>query len=476
MKAYDVIIIGAGPAGYSAAIRCAELGLRTACIDRWLDDHGKPALGGSCVHAGCIPSKVLLEASGRFAKLSGATGYPGHPGHPGLVLQGVELDLAAMQQHKQAVVDQISADIQQQFEGLTIDWIAGDAGLLGDKQVQVQPVGKGSSHTLQASHIIIAPGSIPIPVAAAPVDQQRIVDSTGAMQFEQVPKRLAIIGAGVIGLEMASIWSRLGAKVILLEAQEDFLPSLDRELSELALQEFTKQGLEIRFGARVVATHVGDNGVRIKYRDQQGEHELHAERLIVAAGRRPPGCELCAAETGLQTDEAGFIRVDAHCQTAINGVYAIGDVVRGPMLAHKGIEEANAVAETIAGHPRQVNYQHIPWVIYTDPELAWIGATEQQLQAQGTDYRVGRALLQHNPRALLSGKPAGLIKLLSDAHNDQLLGLHLMGASASELINEAVLALEFTASAEDLARTCHSHPSLGESLRTAASRMREPGK
>ena len=468
MQAYDVIIIGAGPAGYSAAIRCAELGLRTACIDRWLDANGKPALGGSCVHVGCIPSKVLLEASGQFAALTRASG------HPGLRLQGIELDLAAMQQHKQHVIDQISADIQRRFEALSIDWIAGDAGLLGDKQVQVQPADSDTSRTLQANNIIIAPGSVPIPVAAAPVDQQRIVDSSGAMRFEQVPKRLAIIGAGVIGLEMASIWSRLGAKVILLEAQEHFLPSLDRELSALALQEFAEQGLEIRFGARVVATHIGENGVRAKYRDQQGEHELNAERLIVAAGRRPPGCELCAAETGLQTDEAGFIRVDDNCQTAINGVYAIGDIVRGPMLAHKGIEEARAVAETIAGQPRQVNYQHIPWVIYSDPELAWIGATEQQLQAMGTDYRVGRAALRRNHRALLAGKPVGLIKLLSDAHSDQLLGLHLMAPSASELINEAVLALEYAASAEDLARTCHSHPSLGESLRAAASHMREP--
>ena len=470
MKAYDVIVIGAGPAGYSAAIRCAELGLRTACIDRWLDAHGKPALGGSCVHAGCIPSKVLLQASGHFASLSGAAS------HPGLLLSGVELDLAAMQRHKQAVIDQVSADIQQQFETLSIDWIAGEAGLLGDKQVQVQAANGDTLQTLQASNIIIAPGSIPIPVAAAPVDQQRIVDSTGAMCFSQPPKRLAIIGAGVIGLEMASIWSRLGAKVILLEAQENFLPSLDHELSALALQAFSKQGLEIRFGARVVATHSGEHGVRVKYRDQQGEHELKAERLIVAAGRRPPGCKLCAAETGLQTDEAGFIRVDPHCQTTISGVYAIGDVVRGPMLAHKGIEEAHAVAETITGQPRQVNYDRIPWVIYTDPELAWIGATEQQLQAMGTDYRVGRADLQHNQRALLAGKPTGLIKLLSDARSDQLLGIHLMGSSASELINEAVLALEFSASAEDLARTCHSHPSLGESLRTAASRLHKPEK
>lgn len=470
MKAYDVIVIGAGPAGYSAAIRCAELGLRTACIDRGLDAHGKPALGGSCVHAGCVPSKVLLEASGQFAALSKRSGYPG------LKLSGLELDLAAMQQHKQGIIEQISADIQQQFEALSIDWIAGNAGLLGDKQVQVQASNSDDSHTLQANHIIIAPGSVPIPVPAAPVDQQHIVDSSGAMLFEQVPKRLAIIGAGVIGLEMASIWSRLGAKVILLEAQEDFLPSLDHELSALALQAFGKQGLEIRFGARVVATHVGENGVRTKYRDQQGEHELKSERLIVAAGRRPPGCDLCAVETGLQTDEAGFIRVDAHCETAISGVYAIGDVVRGPMLAHKGMEEAHAVAETIAGRPRQVDYQHIPWVIYTDPELAWVGATEQQLQAMGTDCRVGRAALQHNHRALLAGKPNGLVKLLSDARSDQLLGIHLMGSGASELINEAVLALEFAASAEDLARTCHCHPSLGESLRAAASHMREPGE
>ena len=462
MKAYDVIVIGAGPAGYSAAIRCAQLGLRTACVDRWLDADGKPALGGTCINAGCIPSKVLLDVSDDYARL-GRSG----PRH-GIHAADLQLDLDALQRHKQSVVNELSTQLQGQFKAERIDWLPGSARMLGNMQVEIDNGQQKKKPTLQASAIIIATGSLPVELAAAPVDHERIVSSSGALSFSEVPRRLAIIGAGVIGVEMASIWSRLGAKTILLEAQDEFLPTLDRELAALALAEFSKQGLEIRFGARVIATHPGANGVRIKYRDHDGDHELNADRLVVAVGRRPPGCDLCSEATGLQSDESGFIRVDDHCRTDVSGVYAIGDAVRGPMLAHKGIEEARAVAETIDGKPHQVNYQHIPWVIYSNPELAWVGASEEQLQALGTDYKVGRQSFQHNHRAQILGQPGGVVKVLSDAHSDALLGIHLFGPGASELINEAVLALEFSASAEDLARTCHAYPSLAQALRNAA--------
>jgi dihydrolipoamide dehydrogenase len=465
MKAFDVVVIGAGPAGYTTAIRCAQLGLSTACVDRWLDPDDQPVVGGSCVNAGCIPSKVLLEASEDYARLMR------DGGRRGLRFTGLEPDLAALQAHKHRIIDEVGGTIRDRFKQHRVNWIPGDARLLGDMRVEVarhQDAGKGKKQTIQASAIVIATGSMPTPLAAAPVDGQRIVDSTGALAFDEIPKRLAIIGAGVIGLEMGSIWNRLGAKVILLEAQEEFLPLLDRELAAAALQEFSDQGLDIRTGARVTSTHPANTLVRIKYKDADGEHELKTERLVVAVGRRPLSCDLCTEESGLQVDEGGYIRVDEYCHTDVNRVYAIGDAVRGPMLAHKGMEEGLAVAETIAGEQRSVNYRHIPWVMYTSPELAWGGATEAELQAQGTDYRIGRFPFAANHRARVLERGNGIAKVLSDARSDALLGVHLMGAGASELINEAVLALEFAASAEDLARTCHAHPTLSEVLQDAA--------
>lgn len=470
MKAVDVIVVGAGPAGYTAALRCAELGLKTACVDRWLGPNGEPALGGTCVNAGCVPSKVLLEASDDFSalKIKGRS--------RGLFAHSLAIDLATLYRHKQEIVDGVSADIRDRFELQQVNWIAGEASLIGDMRVQVKDPQGETVDVLQANAIVLATGSVPAPLKVAPVDGDRIVDSTGAMAFEEVPKRLAIIGAGVIGLEMASIWRRLGSTVVLIEAQEDFLPSLDRELAAMALREFTEQGLDIRTGARVTSTHPAKTLVRVKYKDSEGARELNAERLVVAVGRCPVTAELGGEAFGLQVDERGYIRVDDYCRTDVSGVYAIGDAVRGPMLAHKGIEEGLAVAETIAGKPRQVNYGHIPWVIYTAPELAWVGASEADLKAQGVDYRIGRAWADGNYRARLLESRCGMAKVLSDAHSDQILGVHLMGEGASELINEAVLALEFAASSEDLARTCHAHPSLAEVLRAAAIHNGSPSR
>ncbi len=465
MKSYDVVVVGAGPAGYTAAIRCAQLGLKTACVDRWLTPTGKPALGGTCLNAGCIPSKALLESSEEYSRLQQ------HAAAHGILIEGLTLDLAAMHKRKNKIVRALTGGIASLFKKNAITWLPGNACLTGDMQVEVRPLEEGKDpETVHAGSIIIATGSVPQPLAAAPVDDDRIVDSTGAMNFSEVPKRLVVIGAGVIGLEMGSVWSRLGSEVTLLEAQEQFLPPLDRELAALALKEFTRQGLAIQLGARVTGTHATKTQVRVTYKDAGGnEQEIKADRLVVAVGRSPvTGGDLCHQESGILLDERGYIEVDEYCRTEVTGVYAIGDAVRGPMLAHKGADEGIAVAESIAGQARKIDHGRVPWVIYTAPELAWVGASEAELTARGIDYKVGTFPMRANGRARAMEQTAGLVKVISDSHSDTLLGVHIMGAVASELINEAVVAMEFGASAEDLARVCHAHPTLSEALREAA--------
>jgi dihydrolipoamide dehydrogenase len=458
---YDVIVIGAGPAGYVAAIRCAQLGMTVACVDAWLGRDGKPALGGTCLNAGCIPSKALLESSRLYNRLQ--QGMDTH----GIAVAGVTLDVAAMMESKDATVSSLTGGIAALFKSNAIEWIAGRGQLLPDRHVQVTPH-DGTQHTISAGHVILATGSVPVELAAAPLAGDTVVDSEGALNWTDVPQRLGIIGAGVIGLELGSVWSRLGAEVVLLEAQEVFLPMADQQLAKSALNLFRKQGLDIRLGERVKSAAVSNTGVQIEYENDDDGHSLTVDRLIVAVGRRPCTDGLAAAETELLLDEQGFIHVDEECCTSAPGVYAIGDAVRGPMLAHKGSEEGVAVAERIAGQLSEVNYGAIASVIYTHPEIAWVGKSEEELRQAGIEYRSGLFPFAASGRARAMQETDGQVKILSDALTDRVLGVHVMGEQASEMIAQAVIAMEFDASSEDIARTVFAHPTLSEALHEAA--------
>jgi len=458
---YDVVIIGAGPAGYVAAIRCAQLGLRAACVDDWLDETGAPALGGTCLNAGCIPSKALLESSELYDRIR--RGVAAH----GIRVGDVSLDVAAMMENKERIVRVLTGGIATLFRANGVDWIPGRGQLLPDRQVRVTPH-QGEQQTLTAGNIILAPGSSPTRLESAPLQDDRVVDSTGALCWTGVPGRLGIIGAGVIGLELGSVWRRLGAEVTLLEAQDVFLSMVDQQLARSALKMFQKQGLDIRIGALVKSTAVTEAGVQVNYQDAEGEHSLAVDRLVVAVGRLPATDGLATAEADLLLDEGGFIHVDDTCSTNLPGVYAIGDAVRGPMLAHKGSEEGMAVAERIAGQTAEVNYAVIPSVIYTYPEIAWVGMTEQALRQTGVDYHSGVFPFAASGRASAMQETAGMVKVLSDAGSDQVLGVHIMGVQASELVGQAVLAMAFDGSSEDIARTVFAHPTLSEALHEAA--------
>ncbi|NOX10131.1 MAG: dihydrolipoyl dehydrogenase [Gammaproteobacteria bacterium] len=460
---YDVIVIGAGPAGYVAAIRCAQLGLKIACIDQWLNEKGQARLGGTCLNAGCIPSKALLESSELYYRAQHE--FINH----GLKINKLGLDLKTMQSHKDGIVQQLTDGISSLFQVNKIEWLQGSAQLLEGLRVAFTAHGKKKAGILQATNIIIASGSRPVEIAAAPLDNQHIVDSSGALAFKKVPKRLGIIGAGVIGLELGSVWKRLGSEVTILEAQEQFLPSVDQKIAKLALREYRKQGLDIQLGARVTSSKRLSRSVKIQYEQGGDNKQLTVDQLVVAVGRRPNSETIAAAEANLLLDERGFINVDEYCATNIPNVYAIGDVVRGPMLAHKGSEEGVIVAESIAsGKRKKVNLDIIPSVIYTHPELSSVGKTEEELKEAGVAYRSGSFPFAANGRARAMDAPEGLVKLLADRDTDQLLGVHIFGAGASELIAEATLALEFCASSEDLARTIHAHPTLSESIHEAA--------
>lgn len=462
MNNHDVIVIGAGPAGYVAAIRCAQLGMKVACVDEWLDRDGQPVLGGTCLNAGCIPSKALLESSALYQQLQ--QDMNGH----GVSITGVSLDVVAMINSKEQVVHDLTHGIAGLFRANGIEWFPGRGQLLPDRQVRVT-AHTGSQQTIAAAHVILAPGSTPVPLTVAPLQGDVVVDSSGALNWTGVPQRLGIIGAGVIGLELGSVWRRLGADVILLEAQEDFLAMADRQIAQSALRLFQKQGLDIQLGACVKATRVDANGVHVDY-EYSGDVQssLTVDRLIVAVGRRPCTDGLAAAETELLLDEQGFIHVDEECCTSTPGVYAIGDVVRGPMLAHKGSEEGVAVAERIAGQHSEVNYEAIASVVYTHPEIAWVGRTEEALKQAGIEYRTGMFPFAASGRARAMQATDGMVKVLSDAATDRVLGVHILGAQASELIGQAVMAMEFDASSEDIARTVFAHPTLSEALHEAA--------
>jgi dihydrolipoamide dehydrogenase len=460
---YDVVVIGAGPAGYVAAIRCAQLGLKTAVVESWLDDDGKPTLGGTCLNVGCIPSKALLDSSEHYHRLT--HGYKSH----GIQFSDASIDISVMQNRKQKVVKKLTSGIETLFNFNGIDWLQGTGQLLKDNKVRVKPVsGKGRPKSVHADHVILATGSKPIEISSAPVDGERIVDSTGALAFTEVPERLAVIGAGVIGLELGSVWKRLGSEVTLLEAQDSFLPMTDLQIAREGLRQFKNQGLDIRLGSRVTSTESSETGVSVFFENGDGEQQLDFDKILVAVGRCPNTEGLLHKDCGVKLDERGYIDVDEHCRTNIAKVYAIGDVVRGPMLAHKGSEEGMAVAELIAGHERAITHDTVPWVVYTEPEIAWVGRNEQILKSAGTDYRVGTFPFAATGRAVAKEATAGLVKVIADAETDQLLGVHIIGHNASELIAEAVLVMEFEGCAEDLARTIHAHPTMSEAVHEAA--------
>ena len=458
---FDVIVIGAGPAGYVAAIRCSQLGMKTACVDDWIGKDGKPVPGGTCLNAGCIPSKALLESSELYERMR--NDIASH----GIVARDVELDVATMIAKKDMTVRDLTRGIEALFRFNSIEWLPGRGQLLPERRVRVTGH-DGESRILACGHVIIACGSSSVEIDAAPLHEDRIVDSTGALDWTDVPQRLGIIGAGVIGLELGSVWRRLGAEVTLLEAQDQFLSMADRQIARSALQLFQKQGLDIRMGALVKATRVSDAGVEISYRDKDGDHTLMVDRLIVSVGRRPCPEKIAAAETGLLLDEGCRIHVDDYCATNLPGVYAVGDAVRGPMLAHKGSAEGVMVAERIAGQQSSLNYDTIAAVIYTQPEIAWVGKTEEALRQNGVNFKAGTFPFAASGRARAMRQTDGMVKLLSDAESDRVLGVHIIGSHASELIGQAVLAMEFDASSEDIARTVFAHPTLSEALHEAA--------
>lgn len=463
LRKFDVVVIGGGPGGYVAAIRAAQLGLKTACVDHWINKQGKPALGGTCLNVGCIPSKALLESTEHYHQL--VSNIDAH----GITAKSVSIDVAKMIARKDKIVSDLTAGIGMLFKANKVTWVQGTGRLLDGMRVEV--TGHGSStptDTLEASHIILATGSRPVNIGAAPIDHDRIVDSSGALEFTEVPKKMAVIGAGVIGVELGSVWQRLGTEVVLLEAMENFMPLADEQIAKEAYRQFSRQGLDIRLGARVTSAKATAKRVAVTYQDKDGEHKLLVDRLVVAVGRQPNSDNLFATGVDLLLDEAGFVHVDDQCRTNLPNIYAVGDLVRGPMLAHKGSEEGVAVAETIAGIAAQLNHDTIPSVIYTAPEIAWVGKTEQELRTAGVNYKVGTFPFGANGRARAMGQAVGMVKMIADAQTDRILGVHIIGPFASELIGEAVLAMEFGASSEDIARTIHAHPTLSEALHEAA--------
>ncbi|HEJ1203710.1 TPA: dihydrolipoyl dehydrogenase [Pseudomonas aeruginosa] len=458
---FDVVVIGAGPGGYVAAIRAAQLGLKTACIEKYIGKEGKVALGGTCLNVGCIPSKALLDSSYKYHEAKEA--FKVH----GIEAKGVTIDVPAMVARKANIVKNLTGGIATLFKANGVASFEGHGKLLANKQVEVTGL-DGKTQVLEAENVIIASGSRPVEIPPAPLTDDIIVDSTGALEFQAVPKKLGVIGAGVIGLELGSVWARLGAEVTVLEALDKFLPAADEQIAKEALKVLTKQGLNIRLGARVTASEVKKKQVTVTFTDANGEQKETFDKLIVAVGRRPVTTDLLAADSGVTLDERGFIYVDDHCKTSVPGVFAIGDVVRGAMLAHKASEEGVMVAERIAGHKAQMNYDLIPSVIYTHPEIAWVGKTEQTLKAEGVEVNVGTFPFAASGRAMAANDTTGLVKVIADAKTDRVLGVHVIGPSAAELVQQGAIGMEFGTSAEDLGMMVFSHPTLSEALHEAA--------
>jgi len=457
---FDVVVIGGGPGGYPCAIRAAQLGFKTACIDGWLNRDNSPAFGGTCLNAGCIPSKALLESSELLHRMQHEASAHG------IGVSKVAVDLEKMQARKQSISRQLTGGIKTLFTANKVTGLFGFGKLLGDGKVEFT-AHDGAKQTLSAKYIVIATGSEPVNLKIAAFDGERIVDSWGALDFTEVPKTLGIIGAGVIGVELGSVWSRLGAKTVILEALPTFLPMVDAQISKEALRHLTKQGLDIRLGAKVQSAKAGAKGVVVEYESGGETKKETFDKLIVAVGRKPYTKGLGAEDLGVAFDERGFVKVDAHYKTSVDGIYAVGDVIGGAMLAHKGIEEGVALAEQLAGHHTQVNYNAIPSVVYTAPEIAWVGLTEEQAKAQGYEVKTGTGSFAPSGRAKAMEQAAGSIKVIADVKTDRILGFHMCGPYVSELLAEAVLALEFAATCEDIALTMHGHPTLSETLHDA---------
>ena len=462
-KQFDVLVIGGGPGGYVAAIRAAQLGFSVACCESnpYADPKGEPRLGGTCLNVGCIPSKALLHTSHLFEEAGHAFAAQG------IQVSAPKIDVPTMIGRKTAVVTQLTSGIKGLFKKNKVTQLNGHGSFVGQGGAGWQV--KVGDEVVEAKQVIVATGSKARHLPGIAVDQKIVLDNEGALEQQSVPKKLAIIGAGVIGLEMGSVWRRLGSEVTILEASPDFLAAADQDVAKEALKLFTKQGLNIQMGVKLGETKVSKKGVSIAYTDKDGkEQKLDAERLIVSVGRVPNTDGLNAEKIGLKLNERGQIEVDGHCRTNLPGIWAVGDVVSGPMLAHKAMEEAVMVAELMAGQAGHCNFDTIPWVIYTSPEIAWVGKTEQQLKADGVAYKAGKIPFLANGRALGMGDPTGFVKMLACAKTDRILGVHIIGPNASELIAEAVVTMEFGGASEDLARICHAHPTLSEAVHEAA--------
>ncbi|UTW47027.1 dihydrolipoyl dehydrogenase [Bacterioplanoides sp. SCSIO 12839] len=460
-KKFDVVVIGGGPAGYVAAIRCAQLGLETACIDKWINKEGKAVFGGTCLNVGCIPSKALLDTSHKYEEAKEKFSLHG------ISTGDVSINIADMLQRKDQIVKNLTMGVATLFKANGVTPLEGTGKVLAGKKVEFTNHA-GVTETLDTENVIIATGSVPVDIPPAPKTDDIIVDSTGALEFTEVPKRLGVIGAGVIGLELGSVWGRLGSEVVVLEAQDNFLHLVDQTVAKEAKKLFTKQGMDIRVGARVTGSEVKGSEVTVTFQDSEGEKSETFDKLIVAVGRRPYTEGLLAGDSGVNLDERGFIFVNEHCATDAPGVYAIGDVVRGPMLAHKASEEGVMVAERIAGHKAQLNYDVIPSVIYTHPEIAWVGKTEDELKAAGESYNVGMFPFAANGRAMAAADTDGFVKVVADAETDRILGCSVIGPNAGDLVQQIVVAMEFGSTAEDVGMMVFAHPSISEAVHEAA--------
>lgn len=461
MSQYDVIVIGGGPAGYPAAIRAGQNKLKVACIDEWQNKDGSYAFGGTCLNAGCIPSKAMLESSELVHRAQHE--FAAH----GIKVGEVSVDVAAMQKRRAGIVKASTQGIAALFKAAGVTGLQGHGKLLSGNRVEYTNK-DGKKEELTAQHVILASGSAPTELKSLPFDGKQVVDSWGALEFEAVPKRLGVIGAGVIGLELGSVWRRLGSEVVVLEALDTFLPMADGAVAKEALKHFKKLGLDVRLGAKVSGADKSASGVKLKYTDAKGEQTVEVDKVVVAIGRRPYSKDLLGEGTGVQLDERGFVKVDHDCKTDAPNVWAVGDLVRGPMLAHKGKEEGVMVADLIAGKVAEVNYKTIPSVIYTAPEIAWVGQTEEEVKKSGRAYKVGSFPFLASGRARAMEATAGFAKIVAAQDDDEILGVHIIGPMAGELIAEAVLAMEYSASTEDLQRTIHAHPTLSEAVHEAA--------
>ena len=458
---FDVVVIGGGPAGYVAAIRSAQLGLKTACIEEYVDAKNNPTFGGTCLNVGCIPSKALLDSSHRYQEATS------HLKIHGIEVGSVDLDIPAMMKRKNDIVAKLTGGIGGLFAANKVTPIAGRGKVLADSKVQITNI-EGKKEIIESKNIIIASGSSPIEISSAIFNDTNILDSTGALEIDKVPETLGVIGAGVIGLELGSVWARLGSKVTVIEAMEDFLFMADKEVAKETFKDFKKQGLDIRLGCKLTSSKSLKNSVKITYENNGSSENMEFEKLIVAVGRKPNTSDIFEEDCGISLDEKGFISVNQNCQTDVKNIWAIGDVVRGPMLAHKGSEEGIMVAERIAGKHAEMNYDLVPSVIYTHPEIAWVGKNEEELKNDNIEYKVGKFPFAASGRALAVEQSVGFVKLLTDAKTDTIIGVHVFGPSAAEIVQQALISMEFGASSEDLGLTIFSHPTVSEALHEAA--------